>query len=108
VLVTPAALVPSRYSNVSAVGNLAASLKEKDQKLKLEDRIGIVIVRHLGSRNPSYPDDSFIAKKFVALANELAKTLRQLPATELKKLTADEFWSITPQLVPVNHDQRRR
>ena len=69
--------------------------------MKLEDRIGIVIVRHLGSRNLSYPDDSFTAKKFVALANELAKTLRQLPAAELKKLTADEFWSITPQLVSV-------
>lgn len=39
----------------------------------LRDRLGIIIVKHLGSRNPSYPDDSYTARRFVALAEELER-----------------------------------
>jgi len=38
---------------------------------RLRDKIGIIIVKHLASKNPSYPDDIYTCKKFVALAEEL-------------------------------------
>lgn len=42
----------------------------------LEDEIGIIIVRHLGSKNPDYPDNSYECGKFVALAKDLAYFVR--------------------------------
>lgn len=45
-------------------------------KRSLREHIGIIIVKHLGSRNPSYPTDSYTAHKFVALADELAVLMK--------------------------------
>jgi len=39
--------------------------------MRTRDRIGIIIVKHLGSKNPHYPTNSYDATKFVALADEL-------------------------------------
>ena len=45
--------------------------------MELRDRIGIIIVKHLGSKNPSYPDDSYQSKRFVDLADELCALFQE-------------------------------
>lgn len=41
------------------------------------NQIGVIIVKHLGSKNPDYPDDSYTSRKFTALAKDLAQLFRE-------------------------------
>jgi hypothetical protein len=44
---------------------------------RLEDQIGIILYRYLGSKNADYPMNSFDALKMVQCAEELADFIRR-------------------------------
>lgn len=54
-------------------------------KRALEDEIGIIIARHLASKNPDYPNNSYDCGKFVALANDLAYFVRRAQVRTVMK-----------------------
>lgn len=57
---------------------------------RLEDQIGVILYKHFGSKNPSYPTNSWEAGKMVLCADELAKFIRSSNLRILKRLTSHE------------------
>jgi len=50
----------------------------------MRDKILSCIKRIIGSKNPTYPDDTFTQKQFERLADELMKMLENLPICTLE------------------------